>query len=197
LTRSHLNLVGSRTQVHPHLHAVNFSTGVEYCDDDTSVIVLQTPSIELSIRSLLYPTKPCLPLLIARVLHGRTSSTVGKPQSARSLQAIVHLTDSTEACQEYQIAAPVFQIVSDRRGQSIMQEWLRRPRISSSQADMRHAGGRTAWSSRVTVHGSVHSARYWYDGKNLNNAKEDAAEVALNWLNGSNPSSPSTTKGGW
>lgn len=58
-------------------------------------------------------------------------------------------------------------------------------------------GGRTAWSSRVTVHGSVHNARYWYDGKNLNNAKEDAAEVALTWLNGSNPSSPSTTKGGW
>ncbi|KAB5566556.1 hypothetical protein GE09DRAFT_1284322 [Coniochaeta sp. 2T2.1] len=78
-----------------------------------------------------------------------------------------------EACQEFQIAAPVFQIVSDRRG------------------------GRTAWSSRVTVHGSVHNARYWYDGKNLNNAKEDAAEVALTWLNGSNPSSPSTSKGGW
>lgn len=47
------------------------------------------------------------------------------------------------------------------------------------------------------MHGSVHNARYWYDGKNLNNAKEDAAEVALTWLNGSNPSSPSTTKGGW
>jgi hypothetical protein len=62
---------------------------------------------------------------------------------------------------------------------------------------VRHVGGRTAWSSRVTVHGSVHSARFWYDGKNLNNAKEDAAEVAVNWLNGSNPSSPSTTKGGW
>ncbi|KAK3945618.1 hypothetical protein QBC46DRAFT_336382 [Diplogelasinospora grovesii] len=77
------------------------------------------------------------------------------------------------ACGEYQIAAPSYEIVSDRRG------------------------GRTAWSSRVTVHGSVHHARFWYDGKNLHNAKEDAAEVALGWLTGSNPSSPSTSRGGW
>jgi hypothetical protein len=34
----------------------------------------------------------------------------------------------------------------------------------------------------VTVYGSVHAARFWYDGKNVNNAKEDAAEVALQWL---------------
>ena len=59
-------------------------------------------------------------------------------------------------------------------------------------------GGRTAWSSRVTVGGQSLSARYWYDGKNLNNAKEDAAEVAVNWLNvNSNPSSPSTSRSGW
>ncbi|AEO64319.1 uncharacterized protein THITE_62987, partial [Thermothielavioides terrestris NRRL 8126] len=63
-----------------------------------------------------------------------------------------------DACREWNIAAPVFQIVSDRRG------------------------GRTAWSSMVTVNGAVHAARFWYDGKNLNNAKEDAAEVALGWL---------------
>ncbi|KAL1841879.1 hypothetical protein VTJ49DRAFT_6478 [Mycothermus thermophilus] len=83
-----------------------------------------------------------------------------------------------EACREYNIAAPVFQIVSDRRG------------------------GRTAWSSRVNVYGAVHSARFWYDGKNLNNAKEDAAEVALMWLNGgqsssSAASSPATSRGSW
>ncbi|KAH8743324.1 hypothetical protein F5883DRAFT_379624, partial [Diaporthe sp. PMI_573] len=40
-------------------------------------------------------------------------------------------------------------------------------------------GGCTAWSSRVTVNGTIHQARFWYNGKNLNNAKEDAAEVAL------------------
>jgi hypothetical protein len=57
-------------------------------------------------------------------------------------------------------------------------------------ADLR-TGGRTAWSSTVTVHGSSFKARFWYDGKNLNNAKEDAAEVAYNWL--AQPSSPATT----
>ncbi|KAK0672940.1 hypothetical protein QBC41DRAFT_151607 [Cercophora samala] len=84
--------------------------------------------------------------------------------------------DSLEStCHGLQIAAPVFQIVSDRRG------------------------GRTAWSSRVTVYGVTHDARFWYDGKHVNNAKEDAAEVAYKWLNGSssNPSSPSTTRSGW
>ncbi|KAI8271779.1 hypothetical protein K4K56_002947 [Colletotrichum sp. SAR 10_98] len=58
-------------------------------------------------------------------------------------------------------------------------------------------GGRTAWSSRVTVHGRTLSARFWYDGKNLNNAKEDAAEMALNYLTGSNPSSPANSRGSW
>ncbi|KAK1520015.1 hypothetical protein CABS01_16556 [Colletotrichum abscissum] len=45
-----------------------------------------------------------------------------------------------DACREDNIMPPVFQIVSDRRG------------------------GRTAWSSRVTVHGRTLSARFWYDG---------------------------------
>ncbi|KAJ1324820.1 hypothetical protein MN608_09524 [Microdochium nivale] len=63
-----------------------------------------------------------------------------------------------DVCREYQIQSPIFQIVSDRRG------------------------GRTAWSSTVTVYGEQISARFWYDGKHLNNAKEDAAEAALNWM---------------
>lgn len=46
----------------------------------------------------------------------------------------------------------------------------------------RQAGGRTAWSSIVVVCSRRIEARFWYDGKNLNNAKEDAAELALNWL---------------
>ena len=45
-------------------------------------------------------------------------------------------------------------------------------------------GGRTAWSSKVTIEGHSLSARYWYDGKYINNAKEDVAEVAYNWLMG-------------
>ncbi|KAF7904329.1 hypothetical protein EAF00_001663 [Botryotinia globosa] len=71
-----------------------------------------------------------------------------------------------ERCREAQIRPPIFQIVSDRRG------------------------GRTAWSSTVTVQGQNISARYWYDGQYVNNAKEDAAEVALNRLSGSSPTSP-------
>ncbi|ATY66902.1 hypothetical protein A9K55_000695 [Cordyceps militaris] len=54
-------------------------------------------------------------------------------------------------------------------------------------------GGRTAWSSRVTVQGKVLSARFWYDGRNLNNAKEDAAECAVNWLTSNTGPTTSTT----
>ncbi|KAJ5734282.1 hypothetical protein N7493_003068 [Penicillium malachiteum] len=46
-----------------------------------------------------------------------------------------------------------------------------------------NAGGRTAWSSTVTVSNRNVAARYWYDGQYINNAKEDAAEVALQVLN--------------
>lgn len=48
-------------------------------------------------------------------------------------------------------------------------------------------GGRTAWSSRVTIDGIMHSARYWYDGNYINNAKEDVAEVAYLYLTGGGP----------
>ncbi|KAI9884304.1 MAG: hypothetical protein M1823_003913 [Watsoniomyces obsoletus] len=72
-----------------------------------------------------------------------------------------------EHCRANQLHPPVFNIVSDRRG------------------------GRTAWSSTVTV--GVHNvqARFWYDGQYINNAKEDAAEVALQQLRASwSPTSP-------
>ncbi|KAL1954568.1 hypothetical protein VTO42DRAFT_1043 [Malbranchea cinnamomea] len=63
-------------------------------------------------------------------------------------------------CKLAQLQAPVFNLVSDRRG------------------------GRTAWSSTVTIHGrGTFKARYFYDGKYINNAREDAAEVALAILN--------------
>ncbi|RWQ94257.1 hypothetical protein C8Q69DRAFT_446155 [Paecilomyces variotii] len=62
-------------------------------------------------------------------------------------------------CRRAKMQPPVFNIVSDRRG------------------------GRTAWSSTVTVQGQNIAARYWYDGQYINNAKEDAAEVALMQLN--------------
>ncbi|CAN8097659.1 unnamed protein product [Discula destructiva] len=84
------------------------------------------------------------------------------------------------ACREYGITSPVFQIVSDRRG------------------------GRTAWSSRVVISGQTVAARYWYDGKNVNNAREDAAEMALGWIQqataaaaSSSPSSSRNSAAGW
>ncbi|EFX04068.1 hypothetical protein CMQ_996 [Grosmannia clavigera kw1407] len=77
-----------------------------------------------------------------------------------------------EACQGCNIDPPSFEIFSDRRG------------------------GRTAWTSRVLVYGSTFEARFWYDGKNIDNAREDAAEQAVTWLTGggSISSSPLTSQ---
>jgi len=61
-------------------------------------------------------------------------------------------------CRRQRLPAPTFNIVSDRRG------------------------GRTAWSATVTIRGQNLPARYWYDGQYVNNAKEDAAEVACTKL---------------
>ncbi|KAK4972585.1 hypothetical protein LTR66_011280 [Elasticomyces elasticus] len=61
-------------------------------------------------------------------------------------------------CKTTGMRPPVWNILSDRRG------------------------GRTAWSSTVQVGGQFIPARYWYDGQYVNNAKEDAAEVALQRL---------------
>ncbi|KAH8150205.1 uncharacterized protein LAJ45_05891 [Morchella importuna] len=63
-----------------------------------------------------------------------------------------------EHCRVYRMKAPVWGTMSDKRG------------------------GRTAWSSNVTIGAEIFSARYWYDGQYVNNAKEDAAEVALQWM---------------
>ena len=44
-------------------------------------------------------------------------------------------------------------------------------------------GGRTAWSCVVSVAGAgSFPARFWYDGTYINNAREDAAEKALQML---------------
>ncbi|PLB50573.1 hypothetical protein P170DRAFT_474135 [Aspergillus steynii IBT 23096] len=78
-------------------------------------------------------------------------------------------TQLHEHCRRAKISPPVFNIVSERRG------------------------GRTAWSSSVSIQGqNTIAARYWYDGQYINNAKEDAAEVALKHLN-QTPSQPATT----
>lgn len=56
-------------------------------------------------------------------------------------------------------------------------------------------GGRTAWSTIVAVNGVPYSARFWYDGKYVEQAKQDAAEVAFTAITGRQTSqSPVTAK---
>ncbi|KAK6192945.1 hypothetical protein LQW54_012947 [Pestalotiopsis sp. IQ-011] len=84
------------------------------------------------------------------------------PSATTQSSAATPWQDSLQdKCHEYSWQMPDFQIVSDRRG------------------------GRTAWSCIVKVCGTPVKAKFWYDGRNLNNAKEDAAEAALTWLTAS------------
>jgi len=55
-----------------------------------------------------------------------------------------------------------------------------RPPVFHTASDRR--GGRTAWSRSVEVNGQVYTARYWYDGNYVQNASEDASELALERL---------------
>ncbi|KAL1302176.1 hypothetical protein AAFC00_002607 [Neodothiora populina] len=77
---------------------------------------------------------------------------------ASSTQSMAWQTRLNSQCRSMGVRPPVYQECSDRRG------------------------GRTAWSSTVEVDGRKHRARYWYDGACVNNAREDAAEVALQYL---------------
>lgn len=87
-------------------------------------------------------------------------------------------TGSPEATSSEQAPLPTWQF----RLQSFCTEaGLRRP-IYNEVSDRR--GGRTAWSTVVDVEGTHYTARFWYDGKFQNNAREDAAEVALGYLTG-------------
>ncbi|KAL6711012.1 hypothetical protein ACN47E_006887 [Coniothyrium glycines] len=63
-------------------------------------------------------------------------------------------------CRMRGVADPFYQHVSDRRG------------------------GRTAWSSIVSVNGVPYAARFWYDGNYMESAREDAAEIALKAVSG-------------
>ncbi len=55
------------------------------------------------------------------------------------------------------------------------------------------AGSGTAWSSRATVNGMTFSARYWYSGKNINDAREDVAECVVVWLSSAMAASEAQT----
>ncbi|CAO2652983.1 Nn.00g023940.m01.CDS01 [Neocucurbitaria sp. VM-36] len=63
-------------------------------------------------------------------------------------------------CLVRRLGEPSYQDVSDRRG------------------------GRTAWSTVAVVNGTPYAARFWYDGAYIDQAKEDAAEIALRKLTG-------------
>ncbi|KAF1926493.1 uncharacterized protein M421DRAFT_7096 [Didymella exigua CBS 183.55] len=58
-------------------------------------------------------------------------------------------------CQAEGLGDVVYQDVSDRRG------------------------GRTAWSTIAVINNTQYPARFWYDGSRIEQAKEDAAEIAL------------------
>lgn len=61
-------------------------------------------------------------------------------------------------CHARGLGEPTYQDVSDRRG------------------------GRTAWSTVVVIRGATYPARFWYDGAYLDQARQDAAEVAHNTI---------------
>ncbi|KAF1995280.1 hypothetical protein P154DRAFT_526480 [Amniculicola lignicola CBS 123094] len=65
---------------------------------------------------------------------------------------------SSDYCDAVHCPSPFYQPVSDRRG------------------------GRTAWSIVCQVNGRNYPARYWYDSAREDQAREDAAEVALRTL---------------
>ncbi|KAF2684396.1 hypothetical protein K458DRAFT_417981 [Lentithecium fluviatile CBS 122367] len=65
-----------------------------------------------------------------------------------------------EHCAARGFSEPAWQDISDRRG------------------------GRTAWSCIVNVQGQHHPARFWYDGAFMQQAREDAAEMALRNITG-------------
>jgi len=64
----------------------------------------------------------------------------------------------SQYCAAHGLPEPIYHIGSDRRG------------------------GRTAWSQSVQICGHCIPARFWYDGQYIHNAKEDAAQVALEKL---------------
>jgi len=75
---------------------------------------------------------------------------------------------------------PQYVDLSDRRGKASP---LSSP-FDSNLTAKSGAGGRTAWSTMVTVNGMNFQARFWYDGTYLPQAKEDCSEIALRALTG-------------
>lgn len=98
-----------------------------------------------------------------------------------------------EHCSVRSFGAPQWQVVSDRRGTYfcificfafVLQKGCIYTAGTYHQYLTSPLGGRTAWSSVVMVQGIQYSARFWYEGSHLEQAHEDAAEVALRNITG-------------
>jgi len=55
---------------------------------------------------------------------------------------------------------------------------------STARSTNENTGGRTAWSTIAVVNNVQYPARFWYDGAFMEQAREDAAEIALRKLTG-------------
>ncbi|KAJ5966423.1 hypothetical protein N7481_013137, partial [Penicillium waksmanii] len=96
--------------------------------------------------------------------HARRFATLLNPPS----KSFTDITKSTVDAQSYQLRSLTLSPIDER---------------DTNCPCVGNVGGRTAWSSTVSINAQNFSARYWYDGQYINNAKEDAAEVALKLLN--------------
>ena len=84
------------------------------------------------------------------------------------------MTRNAGWCHSKGYRTPTWQILSDRRGKALVTIALCTLLTST--------GGRTAWSCTVVVQNQHIPARFWYDDEHVNNAREDAAEKALQML---------------
>jgi hypothetical protein len=86
----------------------------------------------------------------------------------------------SDHCLATKLGEPTYQDISDRRGKYNPHK---SSRLVWSCTDGL-TGGRTAWSTIALVNGTPYAARFWYDGSFMDQAKEDAAEMALRNLTG-------------
>jgi hypothetical protein len=87
------------------------------------------------------------------------------------------LTNRSGIYRDLKIQQPTFLFISDLRGRIILISTYRDDPDVVADLFISYTGGRTAWSSEISVNGKIFKARFWYDG--FKNAREDAAEVAV------------------
>jgi hypothetical protein len=59
------------------------------------------------------------------------------------------------------------------------------PSFNARKLTPYQTGGRTAWSATVELQGQTFSARFWYDGQHVDNAREDVADLVLTYIKSS------------